>query len=390
MIELREALQIVLAAARPLGHERVEMGDALGRILAEDVPADADMPPFDRSTVDGYACRRADLGGMLAVIETISAGAAPAKTVGPNQCAKIMTGAAVPRGADCVVMIEQTEATGERAVRFTGEQAADNISRRAGFIHAGQVILQKGSRLGPSHVAMLASVGHLRPLVAKRPKVGVIASGDELVVPAVSPGPFQIRNSNGPQLLSQLQSMGVKALDYGIVRDIESEIDSTLKVAMAKNDVVLISGGVSVGDFDFVPAVLRRNNVQLLFEKIAIKPGKPTVFGQSQRAYCFGLPGNPVSTFVVFEVFIRPVLYRMMGHAWRPLTVTGTLTRAIKRRRTERAAFIPVRIDGDTVDRPDYHGSAHIHALSGANGLVYVPRGEEGFPEGSRVHVRLL
>ena len=186
MIKLKQALQIVLDAARPLGTERVDMSDALGRVLAENVAADADMPPFDRATVDGYACRRADLGDGLAVIETIPAGAAPAKTVGPNQCAKIMTGAAVPFGADCVVMIEQTETAGEDTIRFMGGQTGDNISRRATFIRAGQVVMQKGSRLGPAHIAILASVGHVRPLVATRPRVAVIASGDELVPPATA------------------------------------------------------------------------------------------------------------------------------------------------------------------------------------------------------------
>jgi len=257
MIELKEALQIVLSAARPLANERVEMGEALGRILAEDVAADADMPPFDRATMDGYACRRADLGGRFTVVETIPAGAAPAGAVGPSQCAKIMTGAPVPRGADCVIMIEQTAPAGEDTIRFTGEQTLDNISHRAGFVRAGQVILQKGCRLGPAHIAMLASVGHVRPLVAGRPRVGVIATGDELVPATTAPGPSQIRNSNGPQLLSQLQSMGVTARDYGIVRDVESEIDNVLRAAMTQNDVTIISGGVSVGDFDFVPAILR-------------------------------------------------------------------------------------------------------------------------------------
>jgi len=411
MIELKEALQIVLDAARPLANEQVDAGDALNRILAEDVVAEADMPPFDRVTVDGYACRRADLGGTLTVIETIPAGAAPARAVGPNQCAKIMTGGAMPRGADCVVMIEQTEAAAEDAVRFRGGQTSDNVSRKATFVRAGQVILRKGSRLGPAQIAVLASVGHVRPLVAKRPKVGVIASGDELVAPAVTPGPFQIRNSNGPQLLSQLRSMGITALDYGVVRDVESEIDATLRVAMARNDVVLISGGVSVGDFDFVPAVLRRNNVQLLFERIAVKPGKPTVFGlteqayatsrascprseggtPSTRAYCFGLPGNPVSTFVVFELLVKPFLYRLMGHDYSPVSVQMTLDEPVPRKDTDRQAWVPVRLTGQTSARPvEYHGSGDILALCEADGLVSLDIGVARAAKAAPVCVRLL
>jgi molybdopterin molybdotransferase len=261
MIKLNEALQIVLESAKPLGTERVELSDALGRILAEDVEADMDMPPFDKATVDGYACRRVDLSNRLAVVETIPAGAVPVKTVGPNQCAKIMTGAAVPQGADCVIMIERTEAIGENAIRFTGESTPDNIFRRAQDIKAGQVVLPKGGRIGSQHVAVLASVGCVRPLVAKRPRVGVIASGDELVAPAARPGPARIRNSNGPQLTAQLAALGLNARDYGIVKDVASEIDAVLKRALAENDVVIVSAGVSVGDFDLVPAVLRQNHV---------------------------------------------------------------------------------------------------------------------------------
>jgi len=391
MIKLKQALQIVLDAARPLGTERVDMSDALGRVLAENVAADADMPPFDRATVDGYACRRADLGDGLAVIETIPAGAAPAKTVGPNQCAKIMTGAAVPFGADCVVMIEQTETAGEDTIRFMGGQTGDNISRRATFIRAGQVVMQKGSRLGPAHIAILASVGHVRPLVARRPRVAVIASGDELVPPATAAEPFLIRNSNGPQLLSQLQSMSVPARDYGIVKDVESEIDRILKEALAGHDVVLISGGVSMGDLDFVPAVLRRNKVRLLFEKVAIKPGKPTVFGLTERAYCFGLPGNPVSTFAVFELMVKPFLYRLMGHDYSPLCVQMSLEEAVVRKDTDRQAWIPVKLTSQTSVRPvQYHGSGHVLALCEADGLTSMDIGVRQIEKAAPVSVRLL
>jgi molybdopterin molybdotransferase len=441
MIELKEALQIVLDSAKPLGIERVELSDALGRILAEDVEADMDMPPFDKATVDGYACRRADLGDALAVVETIPAGAVPTRAVGPNQCAKIMTGAAVPQGADCVIMIEQTErlalnrgegvpplrreailasshpdvmnagpeeqgqdalATrskgkmpsppgGEAVIRFTGEQTPDNIFRKAMDIKAGQVVLQKGGRISPQHIAVLASVGHVQPLVAKRPRVGIVASGDELVAPAARPGPAQIRNSNGSQLVAQLAAMGLNARDYGIVKDVASDIDAVLKIALAENDVVIVSAGVSVGDFDLVPAVLRQNNVRLLFEKIAVKPGKPTIFGLAERTYCFGLPGNPVSTFVVFELLVKPFLYRLMGHDYLPVHVRMRLDESITRKDTDRQSWIPVRITSEEAVRPvEYHGSAHLSALCDAGGLVPIEIGVASIGRGTPVRVRLL
>jgi molybdopterin molybdotransferase len=440
MIELKEALQIVLDAAQPLGAERVELRDALGRILAEDVAADMDMPPFDKATMDGYACRRADLGHPLTVIETIPAGRVPARAVGPNQCAKIMTGAAVPQEADCVVMIEQTEQVasdrgegvpplrreailasfhpeathlasnvqgqdalatedkgkmpsprGEAAIRFTGSETADNIFRKATDVRAGQVVLPKGSRMSPQHVAVLASVGCVQPLVAQQPRVGVIATGDELVPPTTRPGPSQIRNSNGSQLTAQLGAMGLAARDYGIAKDVEGEIDAALKTALAENDVVMISAGVSVGDFDLVPAALRQNDVKLRFEKIAVKPGKPTVFGIWEQAYCFGLPGNPVSTFVVFELLVKPFLYKLMGHAYSPMQVQMRLDAAITRKDTDRQAWIPAKITSEQTVRPvEYHGAAHLLALCEADGLISMEIGVASIERGTPVPVRLL
>jgi molybdopterin molybdotransferase len=421
MIELKEALQIVLGSAKPLGAERVELSDALGRVLAEDIVADMDMPPFDKATVDGYACRRADLGNNLTVTETIPAGAAPVGAVGPNQCAKIMTGAVIPQGADCVIMIEQTGRVappnlfdgapsvgldrpkahgqtslsvppiGEAMIQFTGEQTPDNIFRKAMDIKAGQVVLQKGGRISPQHIAVLASVGHVQPLVAKRPRVGIVASGDELVAPAVRPGPAQIRNSNGSQLVAQLAAMGLSARDYGIVKDVASDIDAVLKIALAENDVVIVSAGVSVGDFDLVPAVLRQNNVRLLFEKIAVKPGKPTIFGLAERTHCFGLPGNPVSTFVVFELLVKPFLYRLMGHDYLPVHVRMRLDGSITRKDTDRQSWIPVRITSEEAVRPvEYHGSAHLSALCDAGGLVPIEIGVASIGQGTPVRVRLL
>ena len=411
MIELKEALRIVLDSARPLGAERVELNDALGRVLAEDVAADMDLPPFDKATMDGYACRRADLGKVLTVIETIRAGAVPTNVVGSNQCAKIMTGAAVPAGADCVVMIEQTEAAGENAIRFTGEQTPNNIFRRAQDLRAGQVVLPKGGRISPQHIAVLASVGCVQPLVAKRPGVGIIASGDELVPPGTRPGPGQIRNSNAAQLIAQLGTLGLEAHDYGIVRDVADDIDAVLRTALAENDVVIVSAGVSVGDFDLVPAVLRQNQVKLLFEKIAVKPGKPTVFGvcemegdvsrasrprseggtPSTHACFYGLPGNPVSAFVVFELLVKPFLYRLMGHDYAPVCVQMRLDEALTRKDTDRQSWNPVRITSKETVRPvQYHGSAHLSALCAAGGLVPMEIGVAGIERGTPVRVRLL
>jgi molybdopterin molybdotransferase len=440
MIELKEALRIVLDSARPLGGERVGLDAALGRILAEDVAADMDLPPFDKATMDGYACRRADLDHVLTVIETIPAGTVPTRSVGPNQCAKIMTGAAVPQGADCVIMIEQTEQAapdlgegvpslgreaiavsphsdtvkpgreepgqeacapgyegarpaprGPAAIRFTGGQTPDNIFRKGQDIKAGRAVLPKGSWIGPQHIAVLASVGCVKPLVAERPRVGIIASGSELVAPAARPAPSQIRNSNGPQLIAQLAALGMEARDYGVVKDVLADLVPVLQRALGENDVVLLSGGASVGDFDLAPPAMQRNGVRLLFEKIAVKPGKPTIFGVADGAYCFGLPGNPVSTFVVFELLVKPFLYQLMGHVYAPVTVQMEVEEEIVRKDTERQGWFPVRRTGATKVRPvDYHGSAHLAALAQADGLVCLDIGMARIAQGAPARVRLL
>jgi len=389
LIEFDNAFEIVMGCARRLGTERVDITNALNRILAQDVVSDIEMPPFDKSAMDGFACQRADLANELTVIETIGAGQQPKETIGPNQCSKIMTGAVVPKGADCVIMVEYTRKTSENTIRFTGAESADNICLKGEDIKAGDLILNVGTMIKPEHIAVLASVGCVKPLVSCRPRVGVIATGNELVEPAIIPNSSQIRNSNSYQLTAQLTEAGAIATYYGIAADTENSIDSTIKKAIAQSDVVLLSGGVSMGDFDLVPGVLKENGIELLFEKVAIKPGKPTVFGISDEVFCFGLPGNPVSTFVIFEILVKPFLYKMAGYEFKPVTIPMPLAKKISRRRTERMSWLPVIFtDNGTVTPVEYHGSAHINALCGADGLISIPIGIKEIKEGTTVNIR--
>lgn len=391
MLAFEEALAVVLDSARRLGGEPVDISRAANRILAEDVKSDMDIPPFNKSAMDGYACRRADLARELAIVETIPAGYTPTQSIGPNQCAKIMTGGVVPEGADCVVMKEYVESPADNAVRVVGEQTADNICRKAEDIKAGQVIVPEGTLLRPHHIAVLASAGHTRPMVSRRPRVGIMATGSELVDPACRPEPSQIRNSNSLQLAAQVESMGGLATDYGIAEDTEAAIDEMFKKAAAENDVVIVSGGVSVGDLDLVPGILRQNNVELLFEGIAVKPGKPSVFGVSQEVYCFGLPGNPMSTFVQFEILIKPFLYKLMGHDYRYPNIQMPLAESIERKNTDRQVWFPVAITGaGAVRLIEYHGSAHISSLCDADGLIRVDVGVARIEKGTVVQVRLI
>jgi molybdopterin molybdotransferase len=391
MLPFDEALKIVLDSAHKLGSERVDIARAANRILAEDVESDMDMPPRDRSVFDGYACRREDLANELKIIETIRAGMPPKKTIGPNQCAKIMTGATVPKGANCVFMVEFAETPTAGTVRFTGEKTDDNIRPQGRDIKAGQVVLRCGTRIRPQDIAVLATVGHAEVLVARKPTIGIIATGDELVEPHSKPSPWRLRNSNSPQLAAQLESVGTAVTDYGIAKDRTDEIDQIFKKAAAENDVVLLSGGVSMGDFDLVPGILKKNNIELLFEKIALKPGKPTVFGISENLYCFGLPGNPVSTFAVFELLVKPFLYKLMGHDYAPPNVQMPVDESIRRKDTERRGWIPVAItDAGTLRKVEYHDSGHINALCGADGLVCMDVGVAEIPKGTIVQIRLI
>jgi molybdopterin molybdotransferase len=391
MLPFEEALRTVLDSAHSLGSEHVDIAHAINRILAEDVKSDMDMPPFNKSAMDGYACRRADLVNELKVVETIPAGYTPTKSIERNQCAKIMTGAAVPQGADCVVMVEFTENPTESTVRFVGENTDDNICIKGENIKSGQVVLPKGARIRPQHIAVLASVGCVEPVVSQRPRVGVLATGDELVQPASSPGPSQIRNSNSFQLAAQIENMGLLANNYGVAKDTDRDINKMFKEAVEENDVVIVSGGVSMGDFDLVPGIFRQNSIDLLFEKVAIKPGKPTVFGVSENIYCFGLPGNPVSTFVLFELLVKPFLYKLMNYNYKPSAVKMPLGESFRRKKTERQSWIPVAITDAGMLKPiDYHGSAHINALCIADGLISIEVGIVEIEKGTIVPVRLI
>jgi molybdopterin molybdotransferase len=338
-----------------------------------------------------FACRREDLANELTMVESIPAGYVPKKTIEPNQCSKIMTGGVVPPGADCVIMKEYVEIPAENTVHFVGEETADNISQKAEDIKTGDIVLRRGTRLEPQHIAILASVGKVQPMVAIRPRVAVMATGDELVEPASKPGPAQTRNSNSFQLVAQVQKMGLTATNYGVAGDSAGHIDSMFKKTAEENDVVIISGGVSVGELDLVPGILRQNGIDLLFEKIAVKPGKPTVFGISEKVYCFGLPGNPVSSFVLFEILVKPFLYKLMGHNYRPPNVRLPLGESLRRKKTIRQRWLPIAItETGTVKPVEYHGSAHINSLSCADGLVSMGVGIAEIEKGTIIPVRLI
>lgn len=389
MIQFEEAHEIVLGSARLLGSEPVDLVNSSGRILAEDIISDIDMPPFDKSSMDGYACKLADIRNPLKVLEILPAGKKPEKIIGKNQCSKIMTGAAVPEGADCVIMVEHTKLNKSGEVLFTADTTDKNIYLKGEDIKAGDVVLERFRRICPQHVAILASAGKARPIVSKQPRVGIIATGDELIEPSQQLPPFSIRNSNSYQLYTQIMAVDSIPTYYGIAKDTENDIDNKLKQALRENDVVLLSGGVSMGDFDLTPSIMERNGINIKFKSIAVKPGKPTHFGLSSEAYCFGLPGNPVSTFVQFECLIKPFLYKLMGYDYPYVHSKAILESDVLIKPHDRVSWIPVSLINDHKAVPlTYHGSAHIHALRYADGFIIIPIGSSGMAKGTTVTVR--
>jgi molybdopterin molybdotransferase len=389
IITFEEAFERVMNSAFNTGTETISFTDSLNRILAENITSDIDLPPFDKATVDGFACRKADLEAEFEIIETIPAGMSPERKVSENQCSRIMTGAVIPDGADMVFMVEDSLILPSGKVRYTGSFTKENISVRGEDIKDGDIVLNKGKLIKPQDVAILASVGKTYVAVGKLPVVGVISSGDELVEPSETPGLSQIRNTNAYQLMAQIMRAGAKGRYLGIARDDKDATHAIIKNAISQCDIVIITGGVSMGDFDFIPSVLISAGVNILFSGINIQPGKPTTFGIHPEALVFGLPGNPVSSFMQFELLVRPLLCKMMGYQWDPLIIDLPMENTFTRRSSERRALIPVIISKEGLVSPvEYHGSAHISSLSGAAGIITLAEGIRTIEKGEVVSVR--
>ena len=390
MIELKEAIGILLNASGIKGYERVPIDESLHRVLASDVISDTDMPAFTKSAMDGYACRTQDIHLPLSLIETIPAGIVPEKTVVKGTCAKIMTGAILPEGADCVIKVEDT-AVENGKIKFTGNLKSNNIRLKGEEAKKGTLLLKSGTIIKPQHIPVLASVGDINPLVYMQPEVAVISNGSELVEPGDIPAGAQIRNTNALQTLNQLKYIGLTGKYLGIIRDNEEEMISAIIKAKSAFDVILITGGVSMGDFDYVPDAIRQAGFEILFHKINVKPGKPLLFAADGKSFCIGIPGNPVSSFVQFELLIKPFLLSMQGNTYVPRISGNIFGVNHKFQILQQPQFIPVKINSDNTAEPlPYKGSAHIASISQADGLIEIPAGTGEILKGENIHVRLF
>jgi molybdopterin molybdotransferase len=390
MISYEKAFEIIMNSAFTLDKESVGLAQCLHMILAEDIKSDIDMPPFNKSAMDGYACRREDIHESLNVIEIIQAGYRPQKTVGKNECAKIMTGSIVPQGADFVANVENTAITSDNKIRITDNNIPVNICYQGEDIKRGEFVLRRGALILPQHIAVLVNAGISAVPVYKKPRVSIITTGSELREPGVPLPDGCIRNSNSYQLIGQLQRMFIEPDYLGIAADTENSLDLLIKKALSGSDVVLLSGGVSMGDYDLVPAVLAANHVNILFNMVAMQPGKPLTFGTRGKTAIFAFPGNPVSTFFPFEIMAKPFIYKLMGHDY--ITRTFPLITGVDftRKRAERKTFIPVKIENGKVFPVEFHGSAHINSLCDAEGIISFPLGVLEIKKGQTVEVSSL
>ncbi len=389
MIQLNEALNRLQAEVLYPEGEEILLEKGLGRVLLEDIDSSIEMPPFDKAAMDGYAINSDDPEENFRVRNVIAAGDPPGTRLSMGEASRIMTGAPVPDGADQVVIREVSYEKDGR-VTFTDRSGISNICLRGEDVREGQRILDRGTLMGPAEIGSAAAVGRNRIQVGRIPRVSVLVTGSEIVAPGEPLSPGRIYDSNSASIGAQLRRMGIDPFRVSRIKDTPQKIRAGIEQALSDGDVVVISGGVSMGDFDYVPGILEELGVTLHFSKVAVKPGKPSVFGSRNGKYVFGLPGNPVSTYVIFEIMIKAFLYRMMGHVYEPRMIRARMARPFNRKKTNRTAHIPVRVRDGKVFLPEYHGSAHLFALPGSDGLLTVPVGTARIPAEVEVDVRLI
>jgi molybdopterin molybdotransferase len=396
MIGYREARELVVSRVVGLGAvvetETVPLREALGRALAHDIVSDRYYPPFDRSIRDGYAIRAADTGAgaQLKCIGELKAGDTPAGSVSDGNCIQIMTGAALPDGADSVVMIEHTARAGDSVTLDRAVKTGQHVVRKGSEQSAGGIVLAAGTRIGFAEIAAAAQVGAAHPVVTRKPRVAVLSTGDEVVDFTSAPGPFQIRNSNSVSLGAQIALLGGEPVILGNAKDNLEELRAKISAGL-EADALILSGGVSKGKYDLVEPVLREFGAEIVFDAVAIRPGKPVVFAICKGKPVFGLPGNPVSTMVTFELFVQPAVELLAGAEARPLAFVQAVLTAALSEKPGLTHFLPARVtwldETAQVAPVVWQGSGDVVAMAHANCLIVVPAERERIEAGEAVRV---
>jgi molybdopterin molybdotransferase len=393
MVQVGEALEAILSRARPLGQETVDLLHARGRILARDVVADDDLPGLPRSSVDGYAVLAGDDAAEFDVLEEVTAGRLAHGQVRQGTAVRIMTGGTLPPGADAVVMVEEVEEANGRAVLHHRPKRGENVHPPGMDLTRGQHVLMAGSRIGTPEVGLLATVGCVRVPVHRRPRVAVLATGDELVEPQDTPPPGSVRDSNRYALMAAVEEAGAELVWNAHARDDELELERAMRDGLAAGDVLITSGGVSMGTRDLIKPMLEKI-ATIHFGRVSFKPGKPLTFATTSEKLAFGLPGFPVSSLVTFEVFVRPALLKLGGatNVSRP-RVEVALAHDVRpdpvRLEYQRATLIwqDHRFLARTTG---LQSSSRLMSIVGANALLEIQPGTETLPEGTMVQALLL
>jgi molybdopterin molybdotransferase len=390
----RKVIEQVGKMRGPRASGTVGVWDALGLVLGQEVKTDREYPPFDRSTRDGYAVRSGEVkpGAQLKCVVEIKAGDTVTEALSVGTCVQIMTGAAVPEGADAVVMIEYTQRERD-LVRFErAAQAGQNIVPRGSEARAGQTILKPGMRLGFAELALAAQVGATQLQCAKRPRVAILSTGDEVVLIDQHPGPFQIRNSNSVSLAAQVRIAGGEPVVLGNAADRVEDLGEKIERGL-NEDALVLTGGVSMGKYDLVESVLKALGAEFFFDAVAIRPGKPAVFAVCKGKPVFGLPGNPVSTMVTFQLFVTLAIDLLSGAEAHPLPLVEARLAQALNEKPGLTHLLPARIEWHgaepQVSALKWQGSGDIAALAGANCFLVVPTEREKIASGERVSVLL-
>jgi molybdopterin molybdotransferase len=386
-----EARESVLREVHSLDEtESVPLAEADGRVLAEPITADRDYPPFPRSARDGFAVRAADLPGELRVIGEVRAGEVFAGSIGPGEAVEIMTGAPVPEGADAVIMIEHVKRTGAHITTERTQAPGDNHTPRGSEARENAVVLEPGARLGYAEVAATVMVGRQCVSVYRRPRVAILPTGDEIVEAGDQPREFQIRNSNAWSLAAQVRRAGAVPEILPIARDHYESTHAAIERGL-QSDLLLLSGGVSAGKYDIVERVLADFGAQFFFDRVLIQPGQPLVFGSARGKYFFGLPGNPASTMVTFELFARAAIEKLSGASTTPLPLLrAKLTRDFHHK-PGLTRFLPAHLsdDGASISPEPWQGSGDIASLARANAYLVAEPDRESWSAGDDIRVLL-
>jgi molybdopterin molybdotransferase len=403
MVPIERGLEIVMSTATSkqradwMPTESVPLLDSMHRILREDVFCDADSPPFDKAIRDGFAVRAEDVASVpttLTIIGESRAGAGADVVIGQGQCCEIMTGAPLPAGANAVVMVEYTDRISPSSVRIRKTAREDEgLLRRGAEASAGDRILHSGRPIALADLGLLASTGKEKVTVSRKPRVAVIATGDELVEVNEMPQAGQIRNSNTYTVCAQVREAGGEPVLLGIARDNLDDLREKIKRGL-EHDLLLVSGGVSMGKYDLVETVFAEFGVEILFDKVAMKPGKPTVFGHRGNTFVFGLPGNPISTLVAFHMFVRPlILFLLKAEDTRPKILEAKLEAPAKCD-PQRASLVPalVRFEGGgyRIRTAPWKGSSDLVGLARANALIMIPCREGTLEAGESAQFLLM